>query len=90
MHRGYNRVKKEKIEKMRSMQQGKKMGETIRTFSLINLFIIGGGLVLVMLNMNPVTTKIGNGLVIAGAILVILTVVFQIILTVKMRKERKK
>jgi hypothetical protein len=79
-------MKKEKIEQMRNRQKEKKAGEKIRTLSIVNLFVLGTGFILVMLDMHPVMTRVGNGLVIVGTVLVIFTIVYM----VKMRQERKK
>ncbi|MCL2141487.1 MAG: hypothetical protein FWH46_01195 [Methanimicrococcus sp.] len=83
-------MKKEKIEQMRSRQKGKKIGDTIRTISIINLIVIGIGFLLFNFSTDPTLQMVGNGLVIAGGVSVFFTIVYQIIMTAKMRKESKK
>ena len=74
---------------MRNRQKEKKAGEKIRTPSMINLFILGTGFVLVMLNMSPLMVRAGNGLVVAGAISVVFTIAYQVMMMARLRRERK-
>ena len=82
-------MKAEKKAQLRSKAQGKQIGETVKTVNIINLVIIVAGFALLVLDLSPMMTKIGQGLVFAGAFLVILTIVFQLMLVNKMRSGRK-
>jgi hypothetical protein len=81
-------MKAEKKAKLRQQSDSKKIGESIRTINIINLIVICGGFALYILNLSPLTTKIGQALVFAGAFAVILTIVFQMLMASKM-KQRK-
>jgi len=81
-------MKAEKKEKLRSRSDGKKIGETVKTLNIINLVVICGGFALYILNLNPLTTRIGQALIFAGAFAVILTIVFQLLAVSKMKKGK--
>ena len=83
-------MKKEKIEQIRSRQKGKKIGNTIRTLSLINLAVIAIGFLLFTFVANPTLSRIGEGLIIAGGVSVFFTIVYQIAMTARIKKEGKK
>lgn len=78
----------EKKAKIRSKSQGKQINETVKTINIINLVIIVGGFFLLMLDLSPLMTKIGQGLVFAGAFIVVLTIVFQLMMANKMRSGK--
>lgn len=78
----------EKKAKIRSKSQGKQISETVKTINIINLVIIVGGFLLLILDISPLMTKIGQGLVFAGAFIVVLTIVFQLMLANKMRSGK--
>ncbi|WNY29089.1 hypothetical protein MmiEs2_13050 [Methanimicrococcus stummii] len=78
----------EKKAKVRSKSQGKQITETVKTINIINLVIIVGGFFLMILNLSPLMTKIGQGLIMAGAFLIVLTIVFQLMLASKMRSGK--
>jgi len=82
-------MKAEKKAQLRNKAQGKQIGETVKTVNIINLVIIVGGFALLVLNISPLMTKIGQGLVFAGAFLIILTIIFQLLLASKMRTGGK-
>jgi hypothetical protein len=82
-------MKAEKKAQLRNKAQGKQIGETVKTINIINLVIIVGGFALLVLNISPLMTKIGQGLVFAGAFLIILTIIFQLLLASKMRTGGK-
>lgn len=81
-------MKEEKKAQLRNRSDSKKLGETVRTVNIINLVVICGGFLLLVLNISPLMNKIGQGLVIAGALLIILTIVFQLMAASKMKKMR--
>jgi len=84
-------MKKEKIEQIRSRQKGKKIGNTIRTLSLINLVVIAiGFLLFTFFSANLTLSRIGEGFIIAGGVSVFFTIVYQIVMTARIRKEGKK
>lgn len=78
----------EKKAQVRNKAQNKQIGETVKTVNIINLVVVVGGFFLMILNYNELMTKIGQTLVFAGAFLIILTVVFQLLMANKMRKGR--
>jgi len=81
-------MKAEKKEKLRNQSDSKKIGETVRTINIINLVVICGGFALYLLNLSPLTTKIGQALIFAGAFAVVLTIVFQMLAASKMKQRR--
>ncbi|MDL2261380.1 hypothetical protein LJC08_04020 [Methanimicrococcus sp. OttesenSCG-928-J09] len=78
----------EKKAKIRSKSQGKQINETVKTINIINLVIIVGGFFLMILDLSPMMTKIGQGLIFAGAFLVVLTIIFQLMMANKMRSGK--
>ncbi|MDR2944199.1 MAG: hypothetical protein LBU81_03830 [Methanosarcinales archaeon] len=75
----------EKKAKIRSQTQGKQVTKTVKTVNIINLVIISGGFLLMMLNFSPLMTRIGRRLIFAGAFIIVLTIVFQLLMANKMR-----
>ncbi|MDV0445825.1 hypothetical protein MmiAt1_14220 [Methanimicrococcus sp. At1] len=76
----------EKKARVKSRSQGKQINETVKTINIINLVIVVGGFLLMILDLSPLMTKIGQGLVFAGAFIIVLTIVFQLMMANKMRK----
>lgn len=81
-------MKAEKKAQVRSKSQSRQINETVKTVNIINLVIIAGGFFLMILNLSPLMTRIGQGLVFAGAFIVILTIVFQLLMANKMRSGK--
>jgi hypothetical protein len=79
-------MKADKKAKIRSRAQGKKISETVKTINIVNLVMIASGFFLMILNYNDLLTQIGQGLVMAGALLIMMTIVFQIMMANKMRR----
>lgn len=88
MYRGGLGVNAEKKAKIRSKSQGKQITETVKTVNIINLVIIVGGFFLMILNLSPLMTRIGQGLIFAGAFIIVLTIVFQLLMANKMRSGK--
>jgi len=80
-------MNEEKKAQLRTKSNNKKIGETVKTVNIINLVIVCGGFLLLVLNISELMNKVGQGLVVAGALLVILTIVFQLTAASKMRKK---
>ncbi|WNY24085.1 hypothetical protein MmiHf6_14140 [Methanimicrococcus hongohii] len=78
----------EKKEQIRSKSQGKQISETVKTVNIINLVIIVGGFFLMILNYSELMTRIGQGLIMAGAFLILLTIIFQVMMASKMRRGK--
>jgi len=81
-------MKEEKKAKLRSRSDNKRIGETVRTINIINLVIICGGFALYLLNLSPLTVKIGQALVLAGACAVVITIIFQMLAASKLKQGR--
>jgi hypothetical protein len=82
-------MKAEKKAQIKNRAQGKQINETVKTVNIINLVVVVGGFTLLILDLSPTMTRIGQGLVFAGAFLIILTIVFQMMLASKMRGGRR-
>ena len=82
-------MKAEKKARLRTRSDSQKIGETVRTINIINLIVICGGFALYILNLNSLTTRIGQALVFAGAFAVILTIGFQLLAASKMKRGNK-
>lgn len=78
----------EKKAKVRSKAQGKQITETFKTVNIINLVIIVGGFFLMVLDYSELMTRIGQGLIFAGALIIMLTIVFQLLMANKMRSGK--
>lgn len=79
-------MKPDKKTRIRSRAQGRQIREAVRKINLINLAIIVIGFFLMIVNYNEMLTRIGQGLVMAGALLIMMTIVFQIMMANKMRR----
>lgn len=78
----------EKKAKIRSKSQEKQITETVKTVNIITLVIIVCGFFLMILNSGPLITRIGQGLIFAGAFIIVLTIVFQLLMANKMRRGK--
>ena len=83
-------MKKEKREQMKNRSRDKQIGEKVRIINIISFIVACIGFALLMLDKNPMLTRIGNALIIAGAVSIVLTIAFQAITASKMRKGYKK
>ncbi|WNY25830.1 hypothetical protein [Methanolapillus millepedarum] len=81
-------MKSEKKEKIKSRQQVAQLGESVRILNIINLVVIVGGVLLYYFSTGALMTKIGSGLIMAGAIMVVATIVIQLYFTSKLRKKK--
>ncbi|MCL2862877.1 MAG: hypothetical protein FWE54_02120 [Methanimicrococcus sp.] len=81
-------MNEEKKAKLRNRSNNKKINETIRTINIVNLAIICGGFLLMVLNTSERLNQIGQGLIIAGALLIFFTIVFQVMMASKMRRGK--
>ncbi|MDR0767342.1 MAG: hypothetical protein LBE57_02680 [Methanosarcinales archaeon] len=79
-------MKADKKARIKNKAQGRKINETVKTINIVNLVIIVAGFFLMILNYNELLTRIGQGLIMAGALLIMMTIVFQIMMANKMRR----
>ncbi|WNY27675.1 hypothetical protein [Methanolapillus ohkumae] len=78
----------EKKAKLKTRQQERQLGESVRILNIINLVIMVGGVLLYMLNISPLMTQIGTGLIIAGSVMIVATIAIQLLTASKMRKKK--
>ncbi|MDV0446863.1 hypothetical protein MsAg5_07250 [Methanosarcinaceae archaeon Ag5] len=81
-------MKAEKKAKIRSRQQQAQLGESVRILNLINLVVIVGGVLLYYFSKSDLMTKIGTGLIVAGGIMILMTIGIQMYYGTKMRKAK--
>ena len=84
-------MKKEKKEQLQlqNRSQGKRISKTVRLVNLANLVIICSGCLLLLWG-KPEYEKLANALIVAGALSIVLTIAFQFLMVMKMKKESKK